>query len=173
MMLLCLANIGTSMANTFRFIYAKICCGYCNYVKRKHNRLRAVATFNNSHAIASYNAMTNYSMKGKSQNGTVLNEKLEKQLLNEKSNVSTNNKIEADSPSSNKQPFTGTLNSDKNSNLLDYVDDSKFDYKKITVPISVTLFILSSYIILGAALFSSWEGWTFLEGAYFCFITLR
>ena len=47
MMLLCLANIGTSMANTFRFIYAKICCGYCNYVKRKHNRLRAVAAFNN------------------------------------------------------------------------------------------------------------------------------
>jgi hypothetical protein len=47
MMLLCLANIGTSMANTFRFIYAKICCGYCNYVKRKHNRMRAVAAFNN------------------------------------------------------------------------------------------------------------------------------
>jgi hypothetical protein len=102
------------------------------------------------------------------QNVTVLNEKLEKQLISEKSNY---NKIEGEnnSPNSNKQPFN-----EKNNNLLDIVDDTKaFDYRKITVPISVTLFILSSYVILGATLFSSWEGWTFLEGAYFCFITLR
>jgi hypothetical protein len=102
------------------------------------------------------------------QNVTVLNEKLEKQLISEKSNI---NKIEGEnsSPNSNKQPFN-----EKNNNLLDIVDDTKaFDYRKITVPISVTLFILSSYVILGATLFSSWEGWTFLEGAYFCFITLR
>ena len=98
------------------------------------------------------------------------NEKLEKQMISEKSNY----KIEAEnsSPNSNKQPFNNNI--EKNNNILDIVDDTKkFDYRKITVPISVTLFILSSYVILGAALFSSWEGWTFLEGAYFCFITLR
>jgi hypothetical protein len=179
MMLLCLANIGTSMANTFRFVYAKICCGYCNYVKRKQIRLKAVATLNNGHAIATYSTMVNYNqLNSKAQNVGVLNEKLEKQLLDVKSNVSSytnnNNKIEVEnnnSISSNKQPF---MVNDKNNNLIDLVDENNknFDFRKITVPISVTLFILSSYIILGASLFSAWEDWTFLEGAYFCFITL-
>lgn len=36
MMLLCLANIGSSMANLFRFLYSKVCCGYCNYVRRRN-----------------------------------------------------------------------------------------------------------------------------------------
>jgi hypothetical protein len=48
MMLLCLANIGTSMANLFRFMYARVCCGYCNYVKRRNLRLRAAATLSNA-----------------------------------------------------------------------------------------------------------------------------
>ena len=43
---------------------------------------------------------------------------------------------------------------------------------KTTIPISVTLSLLSSYLILGAVLFSEWEKWKFLDGAYFCFITL-
>lgn len=38
MILLCLANIGSSMATFFRFMYAKVCCGYCNYVKRRNLR---------------------------------------------------------------------------------------------------------------------------------------
>jgi hypothetical protein len=29
-----------------------------------------------------------------------------------------------------------------------------------------------AYILLGALIFSAWEQWTFLEGAYFSFITL-
>ena len=29
-----------------------------------------------------------------------------------------------------------------------------------------------SYIVGGALLFSEWEGWGYLEGSYFCFITL-
>ena len=33
MMFLCMANVGSSMAYFFRFIYSRICCSYCNYVK--------------------------------------------------------------------------------------------------------------------------------------------
>lgn len=185
MMLLCLANIGTSMANTFRFIYARICCGYCNYVKRRQVRLKAVATLNNGHAIATYNSLASHSPFNKSgqlaipQNNNESSDKLEKQIeKSDKSNLSINidkikNETENNSTSSNKQmlitPMTPDIN--KTTNLLELVDDAK-DYRKITVPISVTLFILSSYIILGAVLFSAWESWSFLEGAYFCFITL-
>lgn len=56
MMLLCLANIGTSMANLFRFLYARVCCGYCNYVKRRHIRMKA-ATLSTA-AVTHANALS-------------------------------------------------------------------------------------------------------------------
>lgn len=31
---------------------------------------------------------------------------------------------------------------------------------------------LAVYICLGAAVFAAWEEWSFLDGAYFCFVTL-
>lgn len=40
------------------------------------------------------------------------------------------------------------------------------------VPIWLCVFLVVSYIIAGAFLFASWEGWSFLDSAYFCFITL-
>ncbi len=39
------------------------------------------------------------------------------------------------------------------------------------VPIVATLGVLALYIIAGAVLFSHWEGWTYVDGAYFSFIT--
>jgi hypothetical protein len=57
-------------------------------------------------------------------------------------------------------------------NVVGFVDDLSVDYRKVTIPISVTLSLLSSYLILGAVLFSEWENWKFLDGAYFCFVTL-
>ncbi|OQR78025.1 potassium channel subfamily K member 3-like [Tropilaelaps mercedesae] len=34
------------------------------------------------------------------------------------------------------------------------------------------MLFVASYIFLGALIFSGWEGWRLLDGAYFCFITL-
>jgi hypothetical protein len=42
----------------------------------------------------------------------------------------------------------------------------------ISVPISVCMLVMASYIFGGAILFSEWEGWDYLQGSYFCFITL-
>lgn len=39
------------------------------------------------------------------------------------------------------------------------------------VPITATLGVLGLYIIAGAVLFSHWEGWSYVDGAYFSFIT--
>ncbi|CAF1154560.1 unnamed protein product [Adineta ricciae] len=39
------------------------------------------------------------------------------------------------------------------------------------VPIAATLGVLALYIIAGAVLFSHWEGWSYVDGAYFSFIT--
>uniref|UniRef100_A0AAG5D1E0 Potassium channel domain-containing protein n=1 Tax=Anopheles atroparvus TaxID=41427 RepID=A0AAG5D1E0_ANOAO len=40
------------------------------------------------------------------------------------------------------------------------------------VPIWLCVFLVVSYIIAGAFMFSEWEEWSFLDSAYFCFITL-
>jgi len=40
------------------------------------------------------------------------------------------------------------------------------------VPIWLCVFLVISYILGGAALFAYWEDWSFLDSAYFCFITL-
>ncbi|CAK1556428.1 unnamed protein product [Leptosia nina] len=40
------------------------------------------------------------------------------------------------------------------------------------IPISIVLFLLLGYIFIGAAIFSTWENWSFLDAAYFCFIAL-
>ena len=39
------------------------------------------------------------------------------------------------------------------------------------VPIGATLTVLLVYIAAGAFLFSHWEGWSYVDGAYFSFIT--
>lgn len=43
---------------------------------------------------------------------------------------------------------------------------------KIQVPILLVFTLVFVYISLGAILFSVWEGWGPIEGAYFCFTTL-
>lgn len=40
------------------------------------------------------------------------------------------------------------------------------------IPVSIVLFLLLAYICVGAAIFSAWENWSFLDAAYFCFIAL-
>ena len=44
---------------------------------------------------------------------------------------------------------------------------------KVAVPITLSLTVMISYICGGAILFGEWEGWNFLDGFYFCFISLR
>ncbi|CAN7985822.1 unnamed protein product [Ixodes hexagonus] len=43
---------------------------------------------------------------------------------------------------------------------------------RVSVPITLCFVIMIGYISGGAAIFSLWEGWEFLDGSYFCFVTL-
>ncbi|CAF1025754.1 unnamed protein product [Adineta ricciae] len=138
LMLLCLANIGSTMADAFRFIYCNICCSYCNMVKKRRN-LRALQSVELSRNASS--SIPQSSM------GTTMN-------------------------STSVQPPVANLEQPAPTNVVEFVDNLSVDYRKVTIPISVTLSLLSSYLILGAVLFSEWENWNFLDGAYFCFVTL-
>lgn len=44
--------------------------------------------------------------------------------------------------------------------------------QKIRVPVSVTLFAICGYLLLGALLFSSTESWELFDAFYFCYTTL-
>lgn len=46
------------------------------------------------------------------------------------------------------------------------------DMDNIRVPISLCMLLLVGYIGMGATIFSVWEQWNYLDGSYFCFITL-
>ena len=46
------------------------------------------------------------------------------------------------------------------------------DYQQTTIPLTSCVLVLLSYLLTGGAIFSAWEDWTFLDGAYFCFISL-
>ena len=135
LMLLCLANMGSTMADAFRFIYRNVCCSYCNLVKKRRN-LRALQSVDLSRSTT-----TSASAQGATSNHNTEDSSTETSVLN--------------SP-----------------NVVEFVDNFDIDYRKTTIPISVTLSLLSSYLILGAVLFSEWENWKFLDGAYFCFVTL-
>lgn len=57
-----------------------------------------------------------------------------------------------------------------------YYDDERLEsgnrVRIRPVPIWLCVFLVVSYIFAGAFLFNVWEGWSFLDSAYFCFITL-
>lgn len=42
-----------------------------------------------------------------------------------------------------------------------------------TVPFYFCFLLIVVYILGGSILFYAWEGWSLLDGAYFCFVTLR
>ena len=47
------------------------------------------------------------------------------------------------------------------------------DYQTVTVPITISLTVMVSYMVGGAVLFQQWEtDWDYLDGSYFCFISL-
>ena len=46
------------------------------------------------------------------------------------------------------------------------------DYQQTTIPLTSCILLLLSYILSGGAIFSAWEDWAFLDGAYFCFVSL-
>ena len=51
-------------------------------------------------------------------------------------------------------------------------ETDKFKAEVVQVPTSLCLLLITAYIFSGSLLFSTWEGWDYMTGAYFCFITL-
>ncbi|VDQ01512.1 unnamed protein product [Trichobilharzia regenti] len=68
----------------------------------------------------------------------------------------------------------GSVQSEEDLSFFSYRDGfvADEDVSKVTVPISLSLVIMTTYILIGAIVFSIWQDPDYLKWSYFCFITL-
>ena len=57
-------------------------------------------------------------------------------------------------------------------NVIDDAEKLDEEEEKVTVPLTVTMIIITAYLVIGGVIFNYFEGWTIPESIYFCFITL-
>lgn len=70
-----------------------------------------------------------------------------------------------------KMHYSASRYQEKRENMLHDYENEYDNPEDKHVPIIATIGVLSAYIFSGAVIFSYWENWTYLDGAYFCFIT--
>ena len=167
--LLTLTNIGSFMATVFRFLYANVLCGVCCVCcvccprrHRRRNRRLPSDSFKSSNRWSKRGGGKDFDAVENGKAGT------SGESLKPKEDCVL--KMDEDNPVV-RDTFKQYVRSNWHNSMrrLKTTDG----VKHVTVPIYISLLILTTYILGGAALFSSWErDWTFLEGSYFCFITL-
>ncbi|GFO43276.1 two pore potassium channel protein sup-9 [Plakobranchus ocellatus] len=166
--LLCLSNIGSAFAHCFRFLYFHLCkslaCVGCTppstYSTSKSNAKNNIGQNDRRQEMAAYSGVVVYPNSNKASSevnsrgrgGEILKdvEDPEDRALTSRSKAKKRAK---------KQPVNVTT--------------EKVNTAEVRVPVTISLIIMALYIFGGAVLFSLWETeWTYLLGAYFCFITL-
>ncbi|XP_055326011.1 TWiK family of potassium channels protein 18 isoform X2 [Sitodiplosis mosellana] len=146
--LLYLSNIGDILAKSFKWIYAKVClCRICPGVaKRRESR--------NRRKIRALRRQLNEEYGD------------DEDFISEESVSVTS----VTSSSSTKTPESQMNQGDSSSSSSESTAE---DLSTVSVPISVCLMIMISYILFGAIIFLRWEdNWRILTGCYFCFISL-
>jgi len=168
--LLCiyLANIGSILTTAFKFLYSKLC-----RCETKPADLPKQATLPSIRESDSGSG---------AEEGPVPVLSLQRSASCRRGSVCVvpplvrQEELEEDRPVSLLQRMTSMPGSTKISREETQPDVVKFklveDLSLVTVPVTTCLLVLISYVILGAAFFSAWEGWTGLDGVYFCFTSL-
>ncbi|XP_037826370.1 TWiK family of potassium channels protein 12-like [Lucilia sericata] len=169
--LLYLSNIGDVLAKSFKWIYSKVClCRICPGVARRRliRERRKLRQMMMSKALADMeeSRRSKYDSCTSSSNS---------------SESATSYYSEESETSSSSSRSLGRGRESNGLDMLDlFEDDDDSDIEReikgstdeITVPLTVCVFIMISYILWGALLFGQWESWGYLDGSYFCFISL-
>ena len=61
---------------------------------------------------------------------------------------------------------------DNNSFHNNFKCSKKFNSKKVKVPLIWCIILILGYLLMGAVVIYVWEGWTFWDSLYFCFLSL-
>ncbi|CAD7013848.1 unnamed protein product [Ceratitis capitata] len=180
--LLYLSNIGDVLAKSFKWIYSKVClCRICPGVARRRiirerRKLRRLALSKALHDMESRRSSSSTSGSRSSNSSS-------SSYYSEETETSTQS--------------MSALEIFEEENDSDIEREIRMNTDEITVPLMVCVIIMirldcvewistnkikikfcfkcihsRSYILAGAILFSRWEEWDYLDGSYFCFISL-
>ena len=163
--LLTITNLGGFMASAFRFIYRDICCGlFCRCCESPNSKKRPMAP------QTKYKDVPNPGETAVSLTGGANNDDVDAVEGGCGSNGEALGVIEPVERAPGHHPTS--------SNQVNWSHGvqrslTTKDNENVSVPIYVSLLLITGYILAGAMLFTFWENdWDFFIGAYFCFITL-
>lgn len=165
LMLLCLSNIGNILAQSFKFFYAHVCCLLCRRADAAAAKIQSSANTKSpsqipAEVLETVVTVANSVSKSSDNNGSAMGPVTEKSGRPPELSPPPSPEKGAASPSSGvelpakKPPKESTPISQER------------------IPVYLVLLLVCGYICFGATLFSVWEDWSFLDGAYFSFITL-
>lgn len=162
--LMCIANISGVLGDMFRYMYARVCCRLCMNKKKKGrgNDMKTSAASELDEEGKEKAARYDKSASLASGAGDWDNEN-----RNNVESAENGNKLgESDGA---KQ---GAKVIDDNEGLNDDLNGEDEQDEKVTVPLTITMIIITLYILIGAVLFNQFEGWGLVQSGYFCYITL-
>ncbi|XP_040079542.1 potassium channel subfamily K member 15 [Ixodes scapularis] len=165
LMLLCLSNIGNILAHSFKFFYSHVCCLICHKAdaaNAKINTQNAATTQIPSEVLDAVVSVANSVHKGHSVDDGTPTKELRKDPL---SPPGSPEKTAPAAPAA-----LSAASKANNGTATKHVTTSSVPQDRI--PVYLVLLLVTGYICFGATLFSFWEKWSFLDGAYFSFITL-
>lgn len=169
-MLLCLANIGDLLAHSFKYLYANV----MRFIGRKHRETMVERSCKRIHKLAEKRTLREAREKGNATPDITAS----LNTLNHAENnsiISMNNSLEMNSVKTYSFDQGATVRHPKKiQKMIDKLanEEKEIDIGKVTVPVTCCLLVLVGYTCLGALMFAMWEGWSFLDGSYFCFVTL-
>lgn len=153
LMLLYLTNIGDILAKAFRYLYSRACActGDSNSSHDSRRRRHGNETYRVQHVVG--NASSSSGRYG----------------------LEVDEKFHLGVPPPPPPPLSHIIEDDVRIEPIPeemYHEEEYNGKARVSVPITLCMVILVGYISGGAVLFSLWEGWGFLDGSYFCFVTL-
>jgi len=145
--LLYLSNIGQIFATSFKWTYSRLC--KCQILRRHRRKYRIENIPSHIHP-----GLVDLQKAETAKDGGA---SLRSGSLSENSLTSSICSHEAD------------LEDEEEDELSEERPES---LSRVSVPISLSIAVMITYICGGAILFGQWEHWVFLDGFYFCFISL-
>lgn len=161
------------MAKAFRFSYRRLCCSCCYLFecetpkRRRKRKLKQKQKQRRGRHASPGVVITNAEdcstqMNCVTKQAEQLDESIEK--------IEVPSMIDGKAEFEVEELETSGGATDDEGGKIDGENDDDDPSKR--VPISLVFCLIFGYITLGGFMFSFWEGWRFMEGAYFCFITL-
>ncbi|KAG8320287.1 potassium channel subfamily K member 15-like [Homalodisca vitripennis] len=176
LMLVCLSNLGTMLAQTFQSAYSRLCCATPIQKCTGNHRTTAPPRGEPRSTLVAVGSDTGRAVCSLTPEARQL---LRKQHLNPQDRDSddddpdhTKGSRQHDTPSRVPLIWRAPGESRRAPTPPPRKTPPLRRYPPQRVPAAVVLVLLGGYLSLGALAFAAWEGWSLLDGAYFCFVTL-